>query len=227
MDRRVRQINRRASRVALGSPAPSQADCAACVRARDCLLARAELRGHVAPTVERVVSAGTRIIHQGEPVHELVAIKIGLVLLRRRLASGEVCAVALVGPGLTLGVCALLSSAAEVDAVALTACRLCARAVRVQHQIPGVAVADSARLLEALADWATIGRLRTATQRVEETLRRIAHLQGAARVVLPPREVLGQLSACVPETVSRALATLVRRGRIRRGERRGVVYVLA
>lgn len=70
-----------------------------------------------------------------------------------------------------------------------------------------------------------IGRLPLAAQRVEAALRGLAATADTHRVVLPDRDVLAELTACAPETVSRAIAALVRAGRLQRGERRNIVVL--
>ena len=63
-----------------------------------------------------------------------------------------------------------------------------------------------------------IGRLPLAAQRVEAALRGLAATADTHRVVLPDRDVLAELTACAPETVSRAIGSGLRGEAHRRGE---------
>lgn len=180
------------------------------------------------PLVERAVSPGEYVQRQGLPVRQLVAPKVGLLILRRRGPLAADRAAAVVGPGHTLGLRAVATpGVAAVDAAALTPARLCVRTVEapVGTALPPALVVAWDRLAETLADWATVGRLPVAVQRVEGTLRLLARAQGSSRLALPERGVLGELSGCAPETVSRALAALERAGRLRRGGGRAVELV--
>lgn len=203
--------------------------CATCVRSARCLVARLGQTEGGDGIVEFGVSAGEPVLRQGEPVRHVLAAKVGLLTLRRQGPAGPGRAIAVIGPGQTLGLRVLAGQdAAPVDAVALTDARVCARAVAPGAVAPAVSaavLAECVRMAETLADWAAIGRLPLAAQRVEAALRGLAATADTHRVVLPDRDVLAELTACAPETVSRAIATLVRAGRLQRGERRNIVVL--
>ena len=169
--------------------------------------------------------AGQTLLRQGEPVTHVLVVQVGLVTLHRLGDGAPRRAVAVVGPGQGLGVRALAGHApAAVDATALTDARVCRRPVPRDGVPPAILAAtldECARLAETLSDWAAIGRLPTASQRVEAVLRRLAQMTGSDEVPLPERALLAELAVCAPETVSRAIGTLVRQGRLRRrGQRR-------
>lgn len=182
--------------------------------------------------VEHRLRPGATIMHQGQLMRRVSAIKVGLVVLHRRAgvpAADRGRAIAVIGPGQTLGVRAWLGDhVAGLDAMALTEVRVCSREVPADPPAPllaRAAFAQCSRLAEALADWAAIGRLPLAIQRVEAALHRLAQAAGSHRVLLPERAVLAELSACAPETVSRAMGQLIRRGRLLRGERRNEIFI--
>ncbi|TSE28184.1 Cyclic nucleotide-binding domain protein [Tepidimonas thermarum] len=203
--------------------------CTDCVRAAGCLLARLPASQAHGMVREHAVPAGTTLLHQDEPVRRLVTVKVGLLALRRRVPEGPARTIAVIGPGRTVGLRALVGQdAAALDAHALTPVRVCLRPVvpgALEVPVPAV-LSELTRLAETLADWAAIGRLPTATQRVEAVLRRLAVAVQSPCVQLPQRQVLAELAACAPETVSRALGALARAGRVRRGPRRNA-WVLA
>lgn len=213
----------------LSAAAAGTTRCATCVRSTRCLVARLGQTEGGGGIVEFGVSAGEPVLRQGEPVRHVLAAKVGLLTLRRQGPAGPGRAIAVIGPGQTLGLRALVGQdAAPVDAVALTDARVCARAVAPGAVAPAVSaavLAECVRMAETLADWAAIGRLPLAAQRVEAALRGLAATADTHRVVLPDRDVLAELTACAPETVSRAIATLVRAGRLQRGERRRIVVL--
>jgi CRP-like cAMP-binding protein len=207
-----------------GAPLPPT--CCQCVRASACLLAALAAQAPALTIRERTLGPGVCLQQQGEAVACWRAVKLGLVLLRRQLPDTPR-AIAVVGPGQTLGVrSALLPAPAALDALALTPVRVCEAAPPDAAALAPLAPAILRELLhrtETLADWAAIARLPQAPQRVQAVLQRLATLSGSARVELPPRALLAELSACAPETVSRAVTALVRCGLWRRGERRGVL----
>ena len=197
------------------------AQCAVCVRSACCLLSR--LDGPEVPVVEYGVQADEIVSRRTESVQRLLTIKVGLLVVRRQGPSGPARAVAIVGPGQTLGFDTLLQPGPSMfEVAALSEARLCARPMPASaaSAIPtGDVLAESTRFAEMLADWAVIARLPTALQRVEAALQRLATAIPSTRLILPDRNVFAELVACAPETVSRALATLVKEGRVRRGER--------
>lgn len=213
-------------------PAPAtgaEVRCAACIRASRCLVARRDPTETASGVAEYGVPAGEALLRQGEPVRHLLAVKVGLLTVRRQGPLGRGRAIAVVGPGQTLGLRALAEQGTSaLDAVALTDARVCVRAVpagAAPATVSAAVLAECARLAETLADWAAIGRLPSASQRVEAALRHLGAAADSIRLVLPDRDVLADLTACAPETVSRAIGALVRAGRLQRGERRNIVLL--
>ena len=204
--------------------------CDGCIHAARCLIARTQTAwpGEVEA---RRVTAGQTLLRQGEPVTHVLVVQVGLVTLSRHSDGNPMRAVAIVGPVQALGVRALAGHApAAVDATALTDARVCQRPVPREGVPPAVLSAsldECTRLAETLSDWAAIGRLPTASERVEAVLRRMAQCTGSVEVPLPERTLLAELAACAPETVSRAVGMLVRQGRLRRGGPRRVQLTAA
>ena len=204
--------------------------CDGCIHAARCLIARTQTAwpGEVEA---RRVRAGQTLLRQGEPVTHVLVVQVGLVTLRRQGDGTAMRAVAVVGPGQGLGVRALAGHApAAVDAEALTDARVCQRPVSRDGVPPAVLSAsldECTRLAETLSDWAALGRLPTASERVEAVLRRLAQCTGSAEVPLPERTLLAELAACAPETVSRAVGMLICQGRLRRGGPRRVQLTAA
>jgi CRP-like cAMP-binding protein len=199
--------------------------CDGCIHASRCLIARTRTTWPGDVDVRRV-TAGQTLLRQGEPVTHVLVVQVGLVTLRRQGEGAPMRAVAVVGAGQALGVRALVGhTPAAVDAEALTEARICRRPVPregVPPAVLGATLDECARLAETLSDWAAIGRLPAAVERVEAVLRRMARATGSTEVPLPERALLAELAACAPETVSRAVGTLVRQGRLRRGGQRRV-----
>jgi CRP-like cAMP-binding protein len=204
--------------------------CDSCIRAGRCLIARTRTAWPGDIDVRRV-RAGQTLLRQGEPVTHVLVVQVGLVTLRRQGDGTAMRTIAIVGPGQALGVRTLTGHApAAVDATALTDARVCQRPVSRDGVPPAVLSAsldECTRLAETLSDWAAIGRLPTASERVEAVLRRLAQCTGSVEVPLPERALLAELAACAPETVSRAVGMLVRQGRLRRGGPRRVQLTAA
>lgn len=203
------------------------APCSVCVRSSRCLLSR--LDDAQTPVVEYAVPVKKILVRQAEPVRQLLTIKVGLLVVRRHEISGLARAVAVVGPGQTLGLHALSQQGTSMfEVAALSKARLCARVIP-SRTVPAALAVDvlteSARFAEMVADWAVIARLPTALQRVEAALRRLAAITPSSRLVLPDRDELADLTACAPETVSRAIGVLIKEGRVRRGERQNILYL--
>ncbi|TSE34311.1 cyclic nucleotide-binding domain-containing protein [Tepidimonas charontis] len=202
----------------------SRTRCAECIHGAQCLLAPAAVQGAVA---EVALRAGEPLLRQGEPLHQVAVVKVGVVLLRRRVPDAGRQAVAVVGPAQALGLRALLDcGVAAADAQALTPVRACLSQAPAPAIDPRVALAEGVRLAETLAEWAAIARLPRTVARVEAALARLAAASGTREIVLPERAVLAELCACAPETVSRAVTTLLRSGRLQRGPRRGQVRLV-
>jgi CRP-like cAMP-binding protein len=204
--------------------------CDGCIHAARCLIARTQT-AWPAEVEARRVSAGQTLLRQGEPVTHVLVVQVGLVTLRRRGDDTSLRAIAIVGPGQALGVRALAGHApAAVDATALTDARVCQRPVPregVPTAVLSASLDECTRLAETLSDWAAIGRLPTASERVEAVLHRMAQWTGSVEVPLPERTLLAELAACAPETVSRAVGMLIRQGRLRRGGPRRVQLTAA
>jgi len=196
-------------------------DCAACAGQAHCALLALARDSDATPALREVrVAAGRPALHSGQRLDAFVVIKVGAVVLRRPdPLHARPRAIAVLGRGQLLGARAWLGEPVAVDAHALgptRACQLPFDALRGRGvppgELPRAAAEGLVRVADTLADWAAAARLPDVEQRLHAALHLLQREQGTHTVTLPARADLAALSGCAPETASRALAALQRRG---------------
>lgn len=170
------------------------------------------------PFSTRGYAKGIRLFEQGEVAHTLWFVKSGAVTLERNVEwSDSPVAWRLVLPGALVGVEAVTMPRYGCTAVTATASHLC-RAAR--SQLQPFLVGGAAVLLALLAhQW-----LEMAPSPRQSAVARVAGwIRAMARYDIPsvlPRQVIAELLAMTPETLSRALKQLTEMRAIRSTRRR-------
>jgi CRP-like cAMP-binding protein len=205
---------------------------AAAVGAAGCLVCqvRAQALFSVLPP-EQLADAAAHVAHArfrpGEPLYQQgqvgagpLTIRHGIVRFERTSSDGERRIVRLAGPGALIGQEALLQQAFAEDAVACTpvaACRLPRAEVEAFGQRHPAMLRELMRrwqaALDASGEWAAEVTRGSAQRRVLKLLEQLDRLRGEGQSVwLPSRREMQDMLGIAPETASRAISALRRRG---------------
>lgn len=170
-------------------------------------------------------SAGTRLFYQGDRPQALFALRTGQIDLMRWTASGCAVRVHAAGPGEILAEASLFAEAYHCDALV----REDAEAIRFSlpavlgacEASPGLAFAVMRHLASSLRDARRRLELRAVTplaDRLHLRLAEMADVEGRLPAALVMRDIALEIGA-TPEATYRAIAELVRQGRMIRDGR--------
>lgn len=167
-------------------------------------------------------SAGTRLFHQGDRPIEVFALQTGWVDLMRWTASGSTVRIHAAGPGEMLAEASLFAETYHCDAVArddvAAICFEIAAVLDACKDAPSLSFAVMQHLATSLRDARRRIELRSINplaNRLETRLAEIADAGGVLPETLIMKDVAAEIGA-TPEATYRALAELIRQGRMLR-----------
>lgn len=206
------------------TPAPQEAlSCASCAVRPTALfgvLPAAALDGAQHGVKHVDLRAGQRLYAQGDSGWSVFTVREGIVRFERFTENGTRRIVRLAGPGSLIGQEAILQRPYVDDVVACTPAKLC-RIPRTDIEALAEQQPTMVRelmnrwqfALEAAAQWTTDVQSGSATRRVLKLLLHLAALTpGGHAIWLPQREEIGVMLGMAPETASRIISQLRRKG---------------
>lgn len=200
--------------------------CERCVGVGDCFFRRlpTDLQEQVRPLlVEKAFAAGEVLTHPGILADRLQMVKTGQVVCRGQAAAPSNQILALMGPGMLLGLGAVWDTPILMHVQASHAGRLCSvsmHSLRSRQLLnePFMRVLGAYQLayVGRVMDWLRVARLKGLAAQLLGVLCLLRREQRSTLVRLPPHNILAGLLGCSRETVVRTLAQLEAQGRILR-----------
>lgn len=210
-------------------PHASWNTCAVCASRKVCLigtLPESQLSA-IAPLVREISFKNhDRLLHEGEVSEHIKIVKLGTVMCSRRGPDGVQRPVALFGRGHVLGKYALVDHPNALDAVGLSAGRLCLLRVSdlkdgrfttsaLLNSLHGIMV----RSFAGLADWSQVMRQRGLQRQLHASLQLMGREQGQGIVRIPSHVALAALLSTTRESVARTMGQLEEAQLVRRVDR--------
>ncbi|WP_284307020.1 Crp/Fnr family transcriptional regulator [Hydrogenophaga electricum] len=184
-----------------------------------------------APIDDLEFAPGQTVVRIGETATSLYSVRSGMIKLVRNTIDGRQRIVRVLRAGDVIGLEALMSSAYEAEAVALTAARMCRLPLQVVQRLDRETPRLHQRLLERwhrslkeADDWLAELNFGTARQRVAGLLLKMRSVEDPSTAHLFSREDMGAMLDLKLETVSRTLNAFVRESLIEPMDRVGRSY---
>jgi len=190
-----------------------------------CVLGRLAQRNDGLPhgIRERRFGKGDKLLVQGEMATVFGVLKVGHAVIQRRGPDQCEHVLGMLSRKMLFGKSALLNQVNGFTFVATSAGRVCEIPVEVvkrllaqQPQFHDLLIRDRMQVLELLADWTQIVRIRGLREQVSAALLLLSQQQGSHVVDLPSQAVLARVLNVRRESIQRGIKQLVAEGRIRR-----------
>lgn len=212
-----------------GGPRASRNACAVCASRKVCLigtLSEPQL-STMAPLVREInFKNHDLLLQEGEVSKHIKIVKLGTVMCRRRGPDGVQRPVALFGRGHVLGKYALVDHPNALDAIGLSAGRLCLLRVNELKDgpLPSTALLNSlhgvmVRAFGGLADWSQVMRQRGLQRQLHASLQLLGQEQGQRIVRIPSHVAMAALLSTTRESVARTMGQLEDAQLVRRVDR--------
>lgn len=197
--------------------------CAGCiVRTRCVFHADPAVFRQVQPgIVEHRFTAGESMLVQDAQCETLSVVKVGSILIQRRGLDALPQPIALLPPGIVLGVMGMQGKRNAVSAVAAGPARACLVPLHAMRARLAESPVLQARLyalmgegLEQLASWSSVIGQRTILDKVAAALLLLSDLSGSNRVSIPSHAQLARILGTTRESVARSISALQQQGLI-------------